>query len=327
MRAVERFEDLLPSIVSCFESISAEGWSADSLTDASTFILATTTTELISALVITSNSLSSLRPLTKSLQAESKDIVEAVQEIETLKTEIKTKRENMDSVHSECFKEIEQICQSVHVEPSLPRLCGRQRHRENVSAQTPSEYYRRTVTIPVIDHLIAEMDRRLKKTALLGLNLIPSILVQKPRAEILTVLKPLETMYKEDLHDDSFMTELSQWYLKWKNERDTHGTQALPKSLAFTLPKCSSYFANIQILLRILCTLPVTSCSAERSFRALKRVKTNIRSSMTNHRLTSLTLLHFHHDIQVDISQVIDEFSRRQPRRLRLANILSDSGS
>ncbi len=147
-----------------------------------------------------------------------------------------------------------------------------------------------------------------------SVTLIPSILVEKPIAEMATVLKPLETMYKEDLDDDSFMTELKQWYLKWKNERDTHGIQALPKSLAFTLPRCSSYFNNIQILLRILCTLPVTSCSAERSFSALKRVKTNIRSTMTNHRLTSLTLLHIHHDIPVDISEVIDEFAAKYPR-------------
>ena len=128
-------------------------------------------------------------------------------------------------------------------------------------------------------------------------------------------------MYTSVLQDDSFKPELHQWYLKWKKE-DTHGIQALPNTLAFTLPHCSSYFANIQILLRILYTLPVTSCSSERSFSALKRIKTNIRSSMTNDRLTSLTLLHIHHDIAVDIPQVI-QFARRHPRRLKLANILT----
>lgn len=121
------------------------------------------------------------------------------------------------------------------------------------------------------------------------------------------------------------MTELSQWHLKWKSESETHGVQALPKSLAFTVPQCSSYFSNTQILLRIVCTLPVTSCSSERYFSALKRVKTNIRSTMTNQRLTSLTLLHIHHDIPVDIAKAIDKFARKYPRHLRFANILSDS--
>ena len=150
----------------------------------------------------------------------------------------------------------------MNIEPSLPRLCGRQKHRENVPAQTSSEYYRRIITIPVLDHLISEIDRRFSehhKTALLGLNWIPAIMVQKPIDEAQKLLKPLEELYREDLEDDSFTTELSLWYLKWKSEGETHGVQALPKSLTFTIPQCSSYFSNTQILLRILCTLPVTS--------------------------------------------------------------------
>ena len=319
---LQRFKDLFSSIVSCFESISAEGsgsWSSDSLTT-----LAITTTDFVSALVITSNSLNCLKPLTKSL--ESKDIVEGVQEIDSLERLLTEKRQNVDSIHSKWFEEIDKMCRSVGVEPLLPRLCGRQRNRDNIPAQTPSQYYRRTVTIPVVNHLISEMDRRFsehQKTALHGLNLIPSIWVKKPLSEVESVLLPLEAMYTSDLQDDSFIPELHQWYLKWKKEEDTHGIQALPNTLAFTLPHCSSYFANIQILLRILCTLPVTSCSSERSFSALKRIKTHIRSSMINDRLTSLTLLHVHHDIAVDIPQVIDEFARRHPRRLKLANILT----
>ena len=91
--AVQRFKDLFCSIVCCFELITTEGskcWSPNSLTDASTLSLAITTTDFVSALVITSHSLSSLKPLTKSLQSESKDIVAAVQEIDILKHELVT---------------------------------------------------------------------------------------------------------------------------------------------------------------------------------------------------------------------------------------------
>ena len=70
----------------------------------------------------------------------------------------------------------------------------------------------------------------------------------------------------------------------------------------------------------ILCTLPVTSCSAERSFSTLKRIKSAICSSMTT---TGLTLLNLHHDIPINIRTAIDEFSRH-PRRLQMSNILDD---
>ena len=124
------------------------------------------------------------------------------------------------------------------------------------------------------------------------------------------------------------MTELGQWYLKWKSEKETHGEQALPKSLAFTLPQCSSYFSNLhcQILLCILCTLPVTFCSSKRSIlKCSKADQNNIRSTMNNQRLSSLTLLHVYQDILIDIFKAIDEFARKYPRRLRFTNILSDS--
>ena len=73
-----------------------------------------------------------------------------------------------------------------------------------------------------------------------------------------------------------------------------------------------------------MCTLPVTSCSSERSFSALKQIKTSLRSSMGNERLTALTLLYIHRDVEIDIEEVIVEFGRRYPRRMKLANILQD---
>ena len=129
------------------------------------------------------------------------------------------------------------------------------------------------VTIPVLDHLLSEIESRFsvhQKTALLGLYLIPSIAITKKFEEIVEKLSPLE-MYESDLKYSTFQNELHQWYLKWEKEKNLHGVHALPASLSHTLPHASSYYPNIGVLLRILCTLPVTSCSSERSFSALKR--------------------------------------------------------
>ena len=114
-------------------------------------------------------------------------------------------------------------------------------------------------------------------------------------------------------------------YLKWKKQTEDHGEESLPTTLLFTLPHSSSLFPNIKVLLLILCTLPVTSCSAERSFSGLKRIKTALRSTMSNERLTSLALLHPHRDIDIDIPEIIDEFARSHPRRMKLINnIIAD---
>ena len=223
--AIDRFSDLHPSIVSCFESIASEGstkWTPDSLTDANTLLLAISTTDFISALVIANKCLSYLLALTRSLQAEAKDIVQAVSEIDNLMSVLLDVRENVETHHSTWFTEVEKKCEAVGTEPSLPRLCGRQSHRSNTPAQTPSEYYRRTITIPVLDHLLSEMKSRFsehQKTSLLGLYLVPSIMVTKPLAEIVTDLTPLEAMYRGDLQDGSFQNEVHLWFLKWKKQK------------------------------------------------------------------------------------------------------------
>ena len=110
--AIDRFKHLHSSIVACFESISTEGsslWSSDAVTDASTLLLAITTTEFISALVITNECLQYFLGLTRSLQQEAKDIVQAVSEVTTLTSTLEEVRENVDSYHSEWFKTVPDV--------------------------------------------------------------------------------------------------------------------------------------------------------------------------------------------------------------------------
>ena len=241
---------------------SSEGstsWSADSLTDASTLLLAITTTEFVSALVIASKSLSYLHSLTTSLQAEAKDIVQAIKEVDTLKRTISNIRDDVETYHGQFFEEMEKMCQCVGTQPSLPCRCGRQTHRSNVPAQSPSEYYQCTATIPILDLLISEIEHRFsshQKTALLGLHMMPSILITSRLQDVVEKLAPLEEMYANDLVNGNFSSELHQWYMKWESLRNEHGIDALPTSLSHTLPHASSYYANIRILLQVLCALP-----------------------------------------------------------------------
>ena len=111
--------------------------------------------------------------------------------------------------------------------------------------------------------------------------------------------------------------------MKWEQQLSQSGSQSLPATANAAIQEASCTFLNIRVLLKILCTMPVTSCSDERSFSALKRIKTPIRSMMANERLTDLALLHIHRDIPVDTAAIINEFAQRHPRRLEMANTLS----
>ena len=190
--ALDRFQTLHPSIVACMENISVEGsskWTPDTIADASTLLLAISTTDFLSVLVITNACLKYLLELTHSLQAEAKDIVEAAAKINDIKSALRDVRENIDSHHNQWFSSVEQMCASFGIQPSLPRLCGCQRHRSNTPAQEPSEYYSRTITVPILDHLLSDLDTDFSSytsanSSIYGLFLLPSVLATKKLEEI-----------------------------------------------------------------------------------------------------------------------------------------------
>lgn len=77
-------------------------------------------------------------------------------------------------------------------------------------------------------------------------------------------------------------------------------------------------FPTIRTLLQVLATLPVSVASAERSFSTLRRVKTWLRSRMTEDRLSALCLINVYNKIDIldQIDHIIDIFASLKNRRL-----------
>ena len=53
-----------------------------------------------------------------------------------------------------------------------------------------------------------------------------------------------------------------------------------------------------------------------------KELKSYLRSTMGQERLSSLALTFIHRNVQVDVDAVVKEFARKQPRRIILPDIL-----
>ena len=89
----------------------------------------------------------------------------------------------------------------------------------------------------------------------------------------------------------------------------------LPDNISSTLKRIPfNGFNNIKVSLRILGTSPVTTCTCELSFSAMRRLKTYTRSTMVSERLSGIALMHVHQEIVPDIEKVIDLFSTKNRR-------------
>ena len=74
-------------------------------------------------------------------------------------------------------------------------------------------------------------------------------------------------------------------------------------------------YPNVYILLTILDILPVSTATSERSFSTMRRLKTCLRSSIGNERMTGLALLSIHKDRQIDREKIMNDFVASSNRR------------
>jgi len=81
---------------------------------------------------------------------------------------------------------------------------------------------------------------------------------------------------------------------------------------------CQDTYPNIFVLLKVLATLPVSSCEPERMFSKVERTMTAIRSSMSEDRLEALVILQAHRDHLPTTEDIIDQFASVCSRRLNL---------
>ncbi|KAI5692582.1 hypothetical protein M8J75_015382 [Diaphorina citri] len=112
-------------------------------------------------------------------------------------------------------------------------------------------------------------------------------------------------------------TELTVIYGRDDFQTVTKTVDLLGFLLENNLVEC---FPELSKCLKIIITIPMTSSEAERSFSCLKRIKTFLRSTMCEERLTALAMLSMEksliHDMADFNDKVIDKFSTRKHRRM-----------
>ena len=123
----------------------------------------------------------------------------------------------------------------------------------------------------------------------------------------------LSSTYPTDL-DASLADELMQF---------THfvssDTYTSPAQLLQILEKngLKTTFPNVYVALKMFLTLPVSNCEGERSFSVLKRVKNVLRTTMSQTRLSALSLLAIEHEVveSLDFEDIVHQFAYLKSRK------------
>lgn len=71
-----------------------------------------------------------------------------------------------------------------------------------------------------------------------------------------------------------------------------------------------TFYPNIHSILTALLTFPIGSCSCERSFTALRWLKTWCRNKMTEQRLDAVAMGHIHQERSVYPEDVLQAWGR-----------------
>ena len=294
-------------------------WDTNSHSDAQQILNSITTFDFIVVFLTIYQYLSHLSGITIQLQGTCLDIIEAHSMITSTKDVYREERRTVDVGFQAIFDQSVRLAEKVSVIPIMPRQAQRQLHRSNVPAVSVVDYYWKNVAVPFLDHIISNLDERfssLTVTASSLLGLVPSVICTK-EPDISAAIQ----MYRQDLPSPEL---IPSEILRWKMRFQAMPPDKRPSTPSGALKECNpTYFHNVGTLLKLICTLPVTSCECERSASTLRRLHTYLRASMSQQRLTSLALMHIHYDHNINFDEVVDIYAHLHPRRLELDSLIN----
>uniref|UniRef100_A0A667XPW6 TTF-type domain-containing protein n=1 Tax=Myripristis murdjan TaxID=586833 RepID=A0A667XPW6_9TELE len=269
--------------------------------------------------------LSVTNQVNKLLQSSSVQLDIAASLIETAKASLTKYRQ---SGFSEAIATATELCETLNIEPELKKKRLRSTKKQ-FGYEAPDE--------PLNDaqkRLEVDFFNRVVDCALLSLQERFETLSQvRDTFGLLLDFQKVHGMSKEDLHKRCIDMEKT---LTDEGEADVDGLEMMQEIINLAqLPlqttamemltflhdnNLQEVYPNLWVALRISLTLPVTVASAERSFSKLKLIKTYLRSTMGQERLSGLAVISINAEVAHSLSydDLISDFASRKCRRALL---------
>lgn len=140
-----------------------------------------------------------------------------------------------------------------------------------------------------IDTAVTALDKRYNQDGLRKYVALENLLRETTTSDVVCqVLAGYPDIDHERLTVQISMARQQQWEMSSVN--------AVADRLRSLDPAIRKMFNDLEQLVRLLLTVPCSNAEAERSFSALRRLKTYLRNSMKQGRLNHLAVMHVHQD-------------------------------
>ena len=208
-----------------------------------------------------------------------------------------------------------------YLDVGLPQSTQTQQPAAAAVVVADDKEWQSQVFYPVVDSVVGEMKRRFLDHEI--------VKVAKAADAVMTMsdddcaIDYLLQTYGSVLHINSALAKAEMSIIK----SSVDGLKRFNPSNAqrFCLPATAAEveeltkYPNFFKLLQLVITLPVSSATCERSFSAMRRVRNYLRSTMTEDRFTSLSLLHIESELSssVNAHDVVAQYAEGANRRLQ----------
>jgi len=255
---------------------------------------ASRTSSFVVCLIIIQKYSAKLESVTQKLQTVQLDLLEARKNIQDLLKVFAGERNNCAQIYHDIFISSETLADQIGVTLQPPRQAGRQMNRANPQVEVPEDYFRITIFIPYLDSLISSLETRFSEGNKPAYNLLMLHPFRMANVERQTLKKHMIVV--KDFYDfDNLIEESETWYDVWKNKcQNGLPKETLEKMTLTDVYESTEFYPSIRMAIQTALALPVSTCTIERSFSTLRRVKTWLRSTTGDERLSGLCMLSVH---------------------------------
>ena len=190
------------------------------------------------------------------------------------------------------------------------------------SRETPSatEELKTKLYYPVLDQFLYELNHRFQSQ---NTSILKGVSALTPTASNFLCLADLEAFAEQYgiITGNQLQIEVNLVKQMTGMSRMTLTLESLVAFRSY-LQSCQPAYTILFKMTQIALTVAVTSAESERSFSALKRIKTRLRSRMVEDRLSSLTVLSIEREIAmtIDLDEVVDSFAATEKNRRIVLN-------